>query len=458
MRQIRKSRLRLALLSLLLFLGIGYAIFRTALEIDGTVNIARTSWDVHFENLSVTTGSVTASPAPVTDNATTTEMTYTIGFTKPGDFYEFTVDIVNDGTMDAMVDVVSNTSYASNGTTVISLPTYLTSTVTYNDGVAIKQNQLLAHNTSEKIKVRVEFKKDITTSDLPSSGDTTIVFKFVANYKQADSNRKPVRVNFATDSWQDIVDSYEEGSLSTLQQAMENGTTREVQLDMNHDGTPETTKHVRIANLSIPDECETEGFSQTACGFVIEFADVIENRSFNSWGYGSENGHGSIGGWQYSGIRAYLNDTTYAAADISYEGSGLYSALPSDLRSKIIPTYVVSSSYFPTQKFTTTDYIYLLAAHEVWEEYYAGYPIYDYDHAFYDTRQLDYYLSQGINSGSVVPKKMYNGGENLHWWLRSVSSGGTSSVFHVYSSGSWYTATPDNSYGISPAFRIAPTE
>jgi hypothetical protein len=44
----------------------------------------------------------------------------------------------------------------------------------------------LLHNTSEKIKVRVEFKKDINVSDLPSSGDTSIVFKFIGDYKQAD--------------------------------------------------------------------------------------------------------------------------------------------------------------------------------------------------------------------------------------------------------------------------------
>ena len=191
MRTNRQKTLQLSLLLLILILGIGYAALHTTLKVDGTVNVAKATWDVHFENVQITNGSVTANPAPTSNNTDTTEMTYTINFTKPGDYFEFTTDIVNDGTIDAMVDVVSNNAYASAAsTTPIALPTYLTNTVTYDDGSPILQNQKLDHNTSEKIKVRVEFKKDISVSDLPSSGDTTIVFKFIGDYKQADDNAK----------------------------------------------------------------------------------------------------------------------------------------------------------------------------------------------------------------------------------------------------------------------------
>ena len=189
MRENRKKNIKLAVLVLILLLGIGFAALAANLKIDGTLNVSRTSWDVHFENVAITEGSVTANLAPTSNNTDTTKMTYTINFTKPGDFFEFTVDIVNKGTIDAMVDVVSNNAYADyTSTTPITLPTYLTSTVTYSDGVPIAQNQELLHNTSEKIKVRVEFKKDINVSDLPSSGDTSIVFKFKGDYKQADEN------------------------------------------------------------------------------------------------------------------------------------------------------------------------------------------------------------------------------------------------------------------------------
>ena len=188
MKRNKKKNLRLTVLILLLMIGIGFAALAANLKIDGTLNVSRTSWDVHFENVQVTEGSVTANPAPTSDNTTTTEMTYTINFTKPGDYFEFTTDIVNEGTIDAMVDVVSNKTYSSNGTTEITLPTYLKNTVTYEDGTPILQNQKLDHNTTEKIKVRVEFRQDIQASDLPSSGDTTVVFKFIGDYKQADED------------------------------------------------------------------------------------------------------------------------------------------------------------------------------------------------------------------------------------------------------------------------------
>ena len=189
MKRNKKQNIRLLALILILLLGIGFAALAANLKIDGTVNVAKTSWDVHFENVSITEGSVTANPAPTSDDATTTEMSYTINFTKPGDFFEFTVDMVNDGTIDAMVEDVSNKVYSSNGTTEITLPGYLTSTVTYYEsGAIIEPNHLIAKNTSEKIVVRIEFRQDINASDLPSSGDTTVVFKFKGDYKQADSN------------------------------------------------------------------------------------------------------------------------------------------------------------------------------------------------------------------------------------------------------------------------------
>ena len=199
----RKRKIKLALLSLLLFIGIGYALTVTSLKINGLVSIPDPKWDVHFENVSETLGSVTAVTQPTSDDETTTEMTYAINLTTPGEFYEFTVDIVNEGNIDAMVEEVSNTVYEADGTTERSLPAYLKSTVTYSDGVRIKENQLLAHDTSEKIKVRVEFRQDINPSDLPSTAAETVKFKFIGQYRQANSTVKPVRVeaDFATDSW-----------------------------------------------------------------------------------------------------------------------------------------------------------------------------------------------------------------------------------------------------------------
>ena len=181
MIRVKNKKTHVFMLVLLLILGIGFAALAATLKINGTITIDSAKWDVHFENVEVAQGSVTATTVPTSDDATTTEMTYAVDFTKPGDFYEFTVDIANDGTIDAMVNLVTNKVYAADGETEKQLPAYLSSTVTYVDGAPISKNQLLAKQTSEKIKVRVEFRSDVDASELPSTNETTI-FKFSSTF------------------------------------------------------------------------------------------------------------------------------------------------------------------------------------------------------------------------------------------------------------------------------------
>ena len=187
----KKKQTKILILTALLFvITIGFAALAAQLKIDGTVNVSKTSWNVHFENVDITPGSVTASTVPVTDdvNKNTTEITYAISFTKPGDFYEFTVDMVNSGTIDAMIDTLVNGLFEVDGETTKTLPDYLESYIKYNDGVSIEQYQYLKANTSEKIKVRVAFRTDINPSDLPTTSSESMKLILKANFKQADNN------------------------------------------------------------------------------------------------------------------------------------------------------------------------------------------------------------------------------------------------------------------------------
>ena len=254
----RKNRITF-LLILLLVITIGYAAISTQLKINGAVSVSKTTWDVHFENVEVTNGSVEANPAPTSNNTDTTEMTYTINFTKPGDYYEFTVDVVNKGTLDAMVDIVTNKSYSSNGTTEITLPNYLTSSVTYDGGAPISEKQLLAKNTSEKIRVRVEFKKDISASDLPSSGNATVVFKFKGIYSQADETAEEV-----INPCPGCVYAYPRGEIDDIKWGKEGSilTPNQYKTDF-HDLVAETGKKRFVGMILNDSNKVTRGF---ACG------------------------------------------------------------------------------------------------------------------------------------------------------------------------------------------------
>ena len=194
------------LIIMILVISIGYAILSTNLNIIGTGTINNPTWDIHWENVQVKTGSVSAS-TPTIDTAKTT-VNYSVTLSIPGEYYEFTVDAVNAGTIDGMVSVVSN---KLNNVEITTLPNYLEYKVTYEDGVDIAPNHLLAANSSEKYKVHVGYKKDISVSDIPATPQT-LNLSFSVTYVQSNSNSEVVphsrtvyTVNIMDESFGDFI-------------------------------------------------------------------------------------------------------------------------------------------------------------------------------------------------------------------------------------------------------------
>ena len=193
MRKIRKSSnskfIAIAVI-LLLAISIGYAALSTTLSINGTANIASSSWLVYFTNVEVATGSVTATTVPTTTGTSTTTLTWAVLMDTPGQFYEYTVDVKNDGSIDAMIGTLSNTSLTTNQAK------YLDYTVTYSDGAVIEQYDKLDSGETVKLKVRLEFKRDLNPEDLPTEG-ANIALTYSSNYMQADENAKDRNRNWA---------------------------------------------------------------------------------------------------------------------------------------------------------------------------------------------------------------------------------------------------------------------
>ena len=119
------------------------------------------------------------------------------------------------------------------------------------------------------------------------------------------------------------------------------------------------------------------------------------------------------------------------------------------MKNGIIDTYVVSG-HGPSDSanFTSTDKLYLLSSMEVWGSN-TG-----YDTATAETRQLDYYKSQGVTttnySGAI---KQYNG-SNTRWWLRAAISNYSNFFYYVSTNGDWGNYYTFITYGVAPAFRI----
>ena len=271
----RKKMKKLLIPLLLLALGIGYALISTDLTINGITKYTHQTWDVHFENLVPSEGNVTLSTDDVAasiDPSSNTEISFTVTLQKPKDFYEFTVDVVNEGSMDAMINLITTNLNGNPISAENAVPNYANFIATYSDGVTIVKNHLLkGENGVETFKVRLEYSSDINSGDLPETVQS-LTFTFGVEYVQADSNAIERSLGtFSTDSWETIISNLETGITYEL------GSTKEVELGNNLG-----THTLRVANTSTPKLCSEAGFSQTACGIVLEFADIITNYNMNS--------------------------------------------------------------------------------------------------------------------------------------------------------------------------------
>ena len=231
--------------------------------------------------------------------------------------------------------------------------------------------------------------------------------------------------SFATDTWEEIAFNVRHGAID----GYKIGETREITLDGLTNTTAKPTFTLRIANKQTPESCKQEGFSQTACGFVLEFAEVIALRQMNP-------SDTNEGGWPATTMRTYLNES-------------ILGVFPVDLKSVIIDTYVVSGHgpQSGATNFTSTDKIYLLSSKEVWGS--------ASDETVEATRQLEYYGQNGVtysNYSAAIKKKA---GTNQWLWLRAAGLGDSKYFRSVSTDGSSSGLVASNSGGaVSPAFRI----
>ena len=250
-------------------------------------------------------------------------------------------------------------------------------------------------------------------------------------------NDTPDSVSFATDSWEVIAKAVKDGNTSVYHV----GDTKEIELTGDYAGT----YTLRLANTSTPAECAGTDFSQSACGFVVEFEDIITEEKMNS---SDTNKDGWPGSELYQKLNPKNGDTT---------NSVIYNALPEDLKQVIVDTKVISShGSDDSTNFTSIDKLYLLATKEIWGKDGTSNTI-DYDTSDNQTRQLDYYKSIGITtnnySGASGAIKQYQV-SSKHWWTRSASSSYSTFFYRVIPSGDWFIFAASYTNGVAPAFRI----
>ncbi|MBQ3307116.1 MAG: hypothetical protein IJG68_02865 [Bacilli bacterium] len=433
----------------LLLIGIIYAILQANLQINGIAKIKSNSWDIHFDNIQVNENSVAIGEndnSANIDPENNCKVDFEVTLSVPGDFYEFTVDVENAGTIDGMIGSL-NTTLKVNNEVVSEMPNYLEYSVTYADGMEILENHKLEVGATETYRVRLEFKIDV--EELPDV--TTITTSLEPQYIQADTNSVARPNVFLYGTWNQIVDAYNSGNLTHLQTAMEEGLTRNVALDMNYDGTPETTAQVRIVNLSTPEECSSSDFSETACGFVIELIELNSTHRINPYTSSVRLGDGNKGGWEYSEMRAYLNSTLGYDGSFDYTNSGVFNSLPDELKRVIIPTRVVSGhGPYDSNNFVTTDKIYLFDFIELF-----GVSSSSCSVPLSVERQMDYFKYLGVTPSNASEIIMKISSNYYYWWTRCPYLRDYSSFLVINDRGGVEAKNTDISYRKYLAFRIA---
>ena len=390
----KKSMLLIAIL----LMSIGFAAISTTLIINGNANVSENNEDfsVIFTAASIDGNDVYSTAVDETKK--------TITFTTSE------LKTLNQTSI-LTYEVTNNSSNYDANVTVTCVP---------KEGTTAKytsiKNKLENDATVVKAKSSVNGTLTVTLDKVATESVTEeYTCKLEFNAVERDIIGKEIPA-FQKDSWSTIAANVKSGNTSKYNV----GDTKEVDLgDLG-------THPVRISNMSA---CESET-SETACGFVVEFADIITKQKFNST-------QTNVGGWRDSELRTYVNGT-------------IYNALPSDLQNVISTTKVISGHGKTSGEtnFETQDKLYLLNAQEVWSTN-------DYDTSVGTSKQLDYYKNQGVTASSYAGAiKQYNG-RNSYWWLRSAGSSIAYYFLYVSGYGGWGNINATASYGVSPAFRIA---
>ena len=415
-------------------LGVGYAaISAVNLIINGnaTASVNQNNFKVHFTQAQSITGSTGAGGTSSIDTQDDTKATFDVtGLTKVGDYAEAVYTVRND----------------SNGIGAeITLNLESSNTEYFKVTETILDNKLQAGEETTA-KVRVEMIKTPITDSVSTSVTATLTASPLEDAEATGGSQtsKEKPGTFAGDSWEEIVTNVRNNNTNMYKI----GDTKEVNLgDLG-------IHMVRLTNKSMPDGCGSDNYSESACGFVVEFADIITTMKMNE-------SYTNVGGYPATLVYKYLKND-------------LYNQLPSDLQDVIIPTKVITApacfeatydwsihSYICQNfdnngnNFVTTDKLYLFSVKEIYgSDYFEGY-------ASSSTKQLDYY--QGMEKSSVCyggctnyynrAIKNYNN-SNYQWWTRDPACDGSSYYFHSVSRTGILIGPGSDAFGISPAFRI----
>ena len=166
-------------------LTVAFASLSSVLNIKGTAYLDAAKWGIKFQNLSepvsVGTASVTGT-AKIEETKSAEINGINVNLSTPGDKVVYTVDLVNEGTINAKIDKIEKTALTS------EQQKYLTFKVTDKDYNEVSKGDILSSGETKKLIITIEFIKDLTKEDLPTN-TSTISLSYKLNFVQTDDSK-----------------------------------------------------------------------------------------------------------------------------------------------------------------------------------------------------------------------------------------------------------------------------
>jgi len=177
-----KALVIVVLLIVVAGLTVAFASLSSVLNIKGTAYFDAAKWGIKFQNLSepVSVGTSSTTGTAKIEEAKSAEISnINVNLSTPGDKVVYTVDLVNEGTINAKIDKMEKTALTS------EQQKYLTFKVTDKDYNEVSKGDILSSGETKKLIITIEFIKDLTKEDLPTN-TSIISLSYKLNFVQTD--------------------------------------------------------------------------------------------------------------------------------------------------------------------------------------------------------------------------------------------------------------------------------
>ena len=163
-------------------LSVAFAALSQTLTINGSAKLDASKWGLKFDNLvlaSVPNPDYIEGTATIKTDDNTVIENMNVRLTTPGDKVVYTVDLVNEGTINAKIDKIIKTALTT------EQEKYLSFKVLKENNEELNEGYVLGKETRIPLRIEIEFKKDITKEDLPKE-TSTITLSYALTFVQTD--------------------------------------------------------------------------------------------------------------------------------------------------------------------------------------------------------------------------------------------------------------------------------